>query len=482
MTARLRSAVLEVAWRVLVAFLPVTSMPLLVGWLHSDTVAAPSGLLLLFLVAAWLLPHLARRGTLPGQALPLLAFVTFALISTAGAWFLDIPPFKTMGLADSEIKALITLAIGLCFYLVSATWTDSTARLELTFRWLNWGGVAILAWSRLQAFYWYAFNRYPEWMRDLHALVSVGPFYRQRVTGFTLEPSWLAHQLNMLYLPYWLAASVRRFSAHKLHIGPITMENFLLTGGALMMFLTLSRVGQLAFLLMLGYLGLRSGMRLVRWLEAKISVGRWSSTDRRHVWLSVGVYALILLTAASILLGGAYGLSRFDRRMVEVFSFSPTDSDSFMRYANRLNFGARVAYWQAGWEVFNDHPWMGVGLGNAGFFFPQKISSFGWTFFEVRGLMYHSDSLPNTKSLWVRILAETGLVGFAFFVAWLFSMWRTSRLLQKCKPPLQQMMGLMGIFILIGLLLEGFSIDSFALPYFWLSAGLVTAAGRICYN
>ena len=42
-----------------------------------------------------------------------------------------------------------------------------------------------------------------------------------------------------------------------------------------------------------------------------------------------------------------------------------------------------------------------------------------------------------------------------------------------------KVLGLAGSFMLVGLLVEGFSIDTFALPYYWVTLGLVTAACAI---
>ena len=78
-------------------------------------------------------------------------------------------------------------------------------KFEWTIRLINLSGILILAWSTAQAASWILFSRYPEWMKSIHELYSVGPLYRQRVSGFALEPSWFAHQLNMIYLPLWLA-------------------------------------------------------------------------------------------------------------------------------------------------------------------------------------------------------------------------------------------------------------------------------------
>ena len=36
-------------------------------------------------------------------------------------------------------------------------------------------------------------------------------------------------------------------------------------------------------------------------------------------------------------------------------------------------------------------------------------------------------------------------------------------------------MGYMGIFILLGMVFEGLSIDSFAMPYWWMSLGIAVS-------
>ena len=57
--------ILEAAWVLLVLLLAITSHPLVAQLARSENVAAPSGLPLLFLVAAFLVPYLLRRGRLP---------------------------------------------------------------------------------------------------------------------------------------------------------------------------------------------------------------------------------------------------------------------------------------------------------------------------------------------------------------------------------------------------------------------------------
>jgi len=84
--------------------------------------------------------------------------------------------------------------------------------------------------------------------------------------------------------------------------------------------------------------------------------------------------------------------------------------------------------------------------------------------------------LLNLKNLWVRLLAETGIVGFSVFVSWLFTLVLTGVNFLKNNKKIISTLTLAGLFTIVALLAEGFSVDSFALPYFWVSLGLMTSA------
>ena len=303
--------------------------------------------------------------------------------------------------------------------------------------------------------------------------------YGPRANGFAYEPSWLAHQLNMLYLPFWLASTVTGFTAHRLRLGWLHLEHLLLFGGVGVLVLSVSRIGMLTFLLMLAYLMMMLSLRLIRWLRGRL-LSRLHAAPRRTLWVKRWFTALSLATllviSALVLFGAVYGISKYDARMAKMFDFSMLKEMSFLHYANQLVFAERIVFWEAGWNIFNDYPFLGVGLGNAGFFFPQKLSAFSWALSEIRTLVYQWTSLPNIKSLWIRLLAETGVIGFAFFTAWCYVLWKSARYLVVWKSRLFQTIGLAGSFALIGLLIEGFSLDTFALPYYWVSFGLVSAA------
>ena len=67
------------------------------------------------------------------------------------------------------------------------------------------------------------------------------------------------------------------------------------------------------------------------------------------------------------------------------------------------------------------------------------------------------------------------LVGFATFASWYVLLWRTSRFLEANKQKIMSMFGLAGQLVLVAFLAEGFSIDTFALPYFWLAMCFINA-------
>jgi O-antigen ligase len=87
--------------------------------------------------------------------------------------------------------------------------------------------------------------------------------------------------------------------------------------------------------------------------------------------------------------------------------------------------------------------------------------------------------LPNTKNLWVRLLSETGFLGFAIFLAWLYLLWRGTIIIRKSKSDVLRILGLAGQFFILAYLVEGFSMDSFAMPYQWVMTGLISAGAMV---
>jgi hypothetical protein len=85
-------------------------------------------LILVCLVALWLLPYLLRGGSVPGAVRPLLGFAAVSVVAAGAAAYLPLLPYRGQVPAGRELRALATLAIGVCFYLCACLLPESEAR------------------------------------------------------------------------------------------------------------------------------------------------------------------------------------------------------------------------------------------------------------------------------------------------------------------------------------------------------------------
>ena len=377
----------------------------------------------------WLIYLLKKKQPLPGEIVPFLLFISAAFVSSAGAFFLSPPPFKGTKILAEIASALVTLLIGAAFYIVTSGWLSrQTRRMRLTLRMIDISGAVMLAWAVVQGVFIFFFNsRYPEILQSFQSLVSTRSLFFGRITSFAFEPSWLAQQVNLLFLPYWLAATVTGWSAFRFRLGRLSLETLLLAAGVVILFVS-SRVGTLSLLLVLAFLGVHFNVQMARRLQnwTLQRLNPHSSSKRKIFRLLLPVAMMILFLGAYILIALAlvYILSHVDWRLARFFQVTSlaklkTVTGSIYQLFNYLAFAERYVYWEAGWNVFNHFPILGAGLGNAGFYFQDALLAYSWNLPEVMDTYFRFDTVPNIKSLWLRLLAETGIVGFSAFLAWL---------------------------------------------------------------
>ena len=68
----------------------------------------------------------------------------------------------------------------------------------------------------------------------------------------------------------------------------------------------------------------------------------------------------------------------------------------------------RLAHWQAGLRMFDDHPWLGVGIGNYGANYARYPQPHWY------------EALGHAHNVFINFAAETGLLGLAtFLVFWI---------------------------------------------------------------
>ena len=137
------------------------------------------------------------------------------------------------------------------------------------------------------------------------------------------------------------------------------------------------------------------------------------------------LFALLCLLVASVLLLGsiqALPQSIIQRitdflpylRVLDVRGVKVTDAN----YA----VVERMAHWQAAWGMFNDRPWLGVGIGNYEPVYPA-YSLPGWT-----------EPLGHAHNYYLNIAAEAGLIGLAaYLVLWGAAFWQAWKVVRTTQ-------------------------------------------------
>ncbi len=480
-------------WAITMVGLPLTSFPLLTG-LTGAMVAPFSAIPLAILVVAWFIPFFLRRGQLPKEVVPLVLFVLLAFGLAGYSMFLNVDIFKDKTVLDQTIRAFIPLIIGVAFYFVTTSWHKTTLDLRRTLQFITIGGILVLIWCVATEIILYILNRpYPPIMTSLlHLLATQGNVLDSgRLAGLTREPSWLAHQLNVLYLPLWFAATYQRTSVFP-RLWKISLENVLLAIGCAVFFLTSPRVSLAGFMLVLVYLFFLINRAIYRRIIAYLT-HRYDPLSLHSTFYKIGIGVLLVIVFVGVYGSFSLGVlkvaSDHDYRMAFILqsSFTPEqiqqlskfDENSLFLVSRSFAFLERTVYWMTGWHIFNSQPFLGVGLGNAGLYFPTQMPDIGWASPEVRGIMYLGSALPNIKSLWYRLLAETGVAGFSLFVIWLLITWISTTLTLRSRDDTLRTIALAGQLALLAFVFEGLSINSFGLPYLWMITGLAASAGFI---
>lgn len=485
---QLHHILIDGLWCLLLFGLPITSFPYyaLVGVVA--LISPFSALPLLLLMVIWLPLELWKNKRIPYDIIPLVLFFLAAGFSTALAFFLPLSPFKGTSQAARGPRALLTLVEGISFYLVTVMILKKSSHFRMSFKAVNLGAVMMFVYTLVQA--WYVFvqdGNFSGWYTNLHHMISMRDPVWNRLNAMAYEPSWFAHQLSMFYFPLWIGLITNGKSAFRKR-GLLSLETLLLLTGIVLIFLAKSRIGLISMMVMFFVLVLRASWLIFRWIlgitEALFREKLPAAITVAKVLTTTVLLVVALAITVQVALAALRIAQELDPRMKNIFSdtglpglksglqyiFSP-------QFGHTMQFVERLAYWQAGWKIFEQYPFLGVGLGNAGFLFPEAIPSYSWRYLEITRVL-HTDPyiFPNIKNLWIRLLAETGVAGFSIFVSWLMMILMQAVALFKKQERLKRTIGTAGILGTITILTEGFSIDSFAFPYFWILFGMVTAA------
>jgi O-antigen ligase len=398
-----------------------------------------------------------RAGTLA----PLLGFLLIALTATSIGILLDPLPLRGQEYFGRVIRAWATLVIGLSFFLAAVWMNRNEEDLRFSIKWLLAGFVMDVLWSGVQslAFYTPLLKKVTvtHWQRafSMRELVKTN-----RVSGMAYEPAWLAGQIATVYLPWLFASLLTRLRITRFK----WLEMSLLGFAVLLLLATFSRGGLLTAVgasaltfLFVGRTELQAGWS---WFVSGFQRGNNSL-------LRVGVIVLFV----SALAGAGLFLSQ-KGYITRLFN---TRAESLEDFIIENSAGARAAYTFGALGAYEESPITGVGLGASGFYIYDHLPDWALTTVPeiARQLSPDNRLYPNPKNLYVRLLAETGLIGFFVFIAFLFSTLGDALGALGSKTVFGRYLGIAGIFSWFAIALYNIPQDSFATPNIWINFGIL---------
>jgi hypothetical protein len=466
----------RILWGTVLLTLPVTSFRYFPG-LGETTYVRPLAFYPLALLLPILLVQFLRKKIRFPWAGGMIALGAFLLAILAASMFgvLHAPlELRGQNYWGRAIRAWATVIIGLSFFVAAAWMNREEDDLKFSVRWLLAGLVLDIAWSGVQSLAFYTPLLKKVTVTHWQLAFSMRELVKtDRVSGLAYEPAWLAGQIATVYLPWLFAAVLTKthFSRFK------WLEALLLGLSGLILLATFSRGGlvtavgaaTLTFLLMGGD-SMRAGWRwfLSGFRRGERVLNRWAVA----MSLRVGVILLLLavLVGAFLFLGQKGYFARLWN----------TQADSLADFIIANSAGARAAYNWAGLATYDEHPWMGVGLGASGFYMYDNLPDWSLTTVpEIARQLSPSNRLyPNPKNMYIRVLAETGLFGFAFYLAYLFGLLGDALSFLR-KPGLLRFLGIAGLFSWLAIALYNLAQDSFATPNIWVNLGILVGMTRI---
>lgn len=471
------STLSRIAWVLFLVTLPITSFPFFPENIGGGTLVRPLSVYpLIILMILVVFPRFLTK-PLPQTFLSLFPFVIVAIASSLLATIRDVEALQGVSVISRMFRATATLGIGVSIYLAVTLWHEKKDDLKDSLRWLYIGFALALFWGSLQAIYVVHFV--PRWfdlLSSVQRYLSIRRLFTNRISGMTYEPNWFADQIGLLLLPWLLAAVLSGFTVFKWRWRWLTIELILLGWVLAVLPFTFSRAGLLIMILLVfvGVLFFRPKQK-----EAGLEIRNQGRNPLRR--LGEGALLVIILAGVIYVAGTR---NEFFARIWEYWQRKP--DQGYVRYVvnylEYLGFGARFSYSETAYRVYEDNPILGVGLGNYAFYFEENLPDRPLAAVpEVLRLVVPEEGenrLITPKNLYLRILAETGLLGLATFLAFLIAIIGSALYLWLSQRNEAKFWGTGGLLAMITLILVAFSFDSFAIPNMWVVFGLITAAMR----
>jgi O-antigen ligase len=454
----------RILWGATLLSLPVTSFRWF-PFLGEGTFVRPLSLYPLALLIPLLLIQWRRGKTKLNWAdamIPLGALVLFIFAMTSFGVLIDPIPLRGQIYSARAIRALVTLFIGIAFF-ISAVWMNKDEEdFRFSLCWLFVGLCLNLAWSGLQAVTFYTGLLNKEMVTHWQLAFSMRELVRtNRISGLAYEPAWLAGQLATIFIPFLFAAVLTNFRLTRFK----WLEPVLLALSLLVLLATYSRGGLLTAVAAAGLTFLFFGRDIIS------STWNWFFHGFRN-----GIFAILFRIGMIIAVVGVFtgmflflGQKNFFRRLWE------TDAETLSEYMVDINAGARGAYSAGALAAFEEYPLTGVGLGASGFYIYKNLPDWALTTVPeiAKQLSPENRLYPNPKNLYVRLLAEAGLIGFFLFLAFQFHILGDMLNLLNRNETWARFAAVAGVFAWLAITFYNFTQDSLTTPNIWIVPGIL---------
>ncbi len=411
------------------------------------------------------------KGTLKfranGSLILLGLFLIAAFTSTMWGWAFSPIPMHGQEYISRALRAWVTLAGGIVFFISTMLMNQTEDDLRYSLKWLYIGLAVSILWGGIQMVSY--LTGFPDRI-DLNKFqlsFSIRKLLiKKRAAGFAYEPSWLANQIVTIYFPWLLAAVFTGYRIFKRR----WMEVVLFVAMLALLICTFSRGGiVMGFATALLVFIFTQGKRIRSWWNWFFHPVQKEGLSKR-IW-QIALRAGIMALFAAIIVGTGLILST-NKYFAQIWR---SQKGTLTDYAIDIYAGPRLAYASAGWGVYLDHPITGVGLGASGFYLYDHIPDWSiTTLSEIsRQLTPNGWLYPNPKNLYIRLLAETGIVGFILYLLFWLGILGIVIRLSRSDSPFHRMIGISGAFIWLVLIIFNFTQDSFIDPNQWLGLGLL---------
>lgn len=197
---------------------------------------------------------------------------------------------------------------------------------------------------------------------------------------------------------------------------------------------------------------------LIEFLVFTISYRKQIVRNLLAMGAKVGAFLIVVMAALMWAISSA--------KFVEIdvlsvlFSFTDTANNTY----DLSNIGRIGSQW-AGWYMFLDNPFFGVGYGQYPFHYADYVPSWAWISYEVQNwsLNIPGSLMTPSHGVYTRLLAETGIIGI---ILWVFTL--LSMLWEINKSGIDSNKKRCYLISIVALLLFGLNLDAFRIFYYWV--------------